>query len=152
MRLYSSYLCSVKSNEACVYLYNKKQYPRNANNNVYMVKSTYPNLQRPIVDQIKIFKALSNQTRLSILLWLTDVEKNFEQQLHAHLLKDFDNGVCLGSIQKRAELSQSTISNYMMTLEDAGLVESQKIDKYTYFRLNKNTVAAIAQWLNQSFI
>ena len=78
------------------------------------------------MDQIKTFKALSNQTRLNILLWLTDVEKNFEQQLHSHLLKDFQNGVCLGSIQKRAELSQSTISNYMKTLEDAGLVESQK--------------------------
>lgn len=104
------------------------------------------------MNQIKIFKALSNQTRLNILLWLTDVEKNFEQQIHAHLLNNFSNGICLGSIQKRAELSQSTISSYMMTLEDAGLVESQKIDKYTYFRLNKNTVAAIAQWLNQVFI
>jgi DNA-binding transcriptional ArsR family regulator len=104
------------------------------------------------MDSIKIFKALSNETRLNILLWLTNVETNFEHQIHAHLLHNFNEGVCLGSIQKRAKLSQSTISNYMVVLEEAGLVESQKIDKYTYFRLKKSTLAALSGWIEQKFL
>jgi DNA-binding transcriptional ArsR family regulator len=103
------------------------------------------------MDQIKIFKALSNETRLNILLWLTNVEANFEQQIHAHLLSNFSDGVCLGSIQKRAKLSQSTISNYMVILEDAGLVESQKIDKYTYFRIKKSTLVTLSEWIDIHF-
>jgi DNA-binding transcriptional ArsR family regulator len=103
------------------------------------------------VDQIKIFKALGNDTRLNILLWLNDAEQNFEPQLHANIMKDFPHGVCVGSIQKRAEISQSSISNFMAILEDAKLVESRKIDKYTYFRLNRETMKNIAGWIDDSF-
>ena len=103
------------------------------------------------MDQIKIFKALSNETRLNILLWLKNAEENFEPQLHANVMKDFPDGVCVRSIQKRAELSQSTISNFMATLEEANLVESRKIDKYTYFRLNKKTLKEVAGWIGDTF-
>ncbi|URZ17811.1 ArsR/SmtB family transcription factor [Clostridium felsineum] len=100
------------------------------------------------MDQVKIFKALSNDTRLNILLWLKDPAANFEQQLHAGVMKDFQGGVCVRSIKKRTGLSQSTTSKFMSILEDAGLVESRKIDQYTYFRRNEKMLKEITFWIN----
>ena len=68
------------------------------------------------MDKVKIFKALGNETRLNILLWLKEIEKNFEPQIHLSLMDDFQEGVCVGSIRKRAGLSQSTISGFLSIL------------------------------------
>jgi len=100
------------------------------------------------MDQVKIFKALSNETRLNIILWLKDPAVNFEPQLHAGVMTDFLGGVCVRSIKKRTGLSQATISNFMAVLEDASLVESRKIDQYTYFRRNEKTLKEIVVWMN----
>lgn len=102
------------------------------------------------MDQIKIFKALSNETRLNILLWLKDPVANFEPQLHAGVMTDFPGGVCVRSIKKRTGLSQSTISNFMSLLEEANLVEIRKIDQYTYFRRNEKTIYEISEWMSSS--
>ncbi|MDS0524296.1 helix-turn-helix domain-containing protein [Clostridium sp. SHJSY1] len=100
------------------------------------------------MDQVKIFRALGNETRLNILLWLKNPVANFEPQLHAWVMTDFLGGVCVRSIKKRTGLSQSTISNFMSILEDAGLVESRKIDQYTYFRRNEKILKEITGWMN----
>jgi ArsR family transcriptional regulator len=102
------------------------------------------------MDPITIFKALGNETRLNILLWLKNPIANFEQQLHANVMTDFPGGVCVRSIKTRTGLSQSTISNFMSILEEARLVESRKIDQYTYFRRNEKTIAEISSWINHS--
>jgi len=104
-----------------------------------------------LMDYIKLFKALGNETRFNILLWLTDPSANFEPQLHAGVMTDFLGGVCIRSIKKRTGLSQSTVSNFMAILADAELVESRKIDQYTYFRVNKKTLLALSQWLDTTF-
>lgn len=103
------------------------------------------------MDQVQIFKALGNETRLNILMWLKEPAQNFEPQLHANVMQDFPGGVCLRSIKDRAQLSQSTISKFMAILEEANLVESCRIDQYTYFRVNNKTLTAIACWLNNLF-
>lgn len=102
------------------------------------------------MDEIKIFKALGNETRLHILLWLKDPAKNFEPQLHTEVMTDFPGGVCVRSIKKRTGLSQSTISNFMAVLEDARLVESRKIDQYTYFRRNEKMLQEFVIWVNNA--
>lgn len=99
------------------------------------------------MDQVKIFKALGNETRLNILLWLKDPGKNFEPQIHLSVMDDFKEGVCVGAIKKRAGLSQSTISGFLSILEEAGLVESRNIGQYTYFRRNEQTIKEIAAWM-----
>ena len=45
------------------------------------------------MDKVKIFKALGNETRLNILLWLKDPGKNFEPQIHLSVMDDFKEGV-----------------------------------------------------------
>lgn len=99
------------------------------------------------MDKLKIFKALGNETRLNILLWLKNPKENFEPQIHLPIMNDFQEGVCLGSIRKKADLSQSTISGFLSVLEDAKLVETKKIGQYTYFRRNEKTIKEIAEWM-----
>lgn len=99
------------------------------------------------MDKVKIFKALGNDTRLNILLWLKDPEKNFEPQIHLSVMDDFKGGVCVGAIKKTAGLSQSTISGFLAKLEEAELVESRCIGQYTYFRRNEKKIKEIIKWM-----
>ena len=80
---------------------------------------------------IEINKALSNETRLKILQWLKDPEKNFPPHTE---LGHFRYGVCVQYIQEKAGLSQSTISHYMSVLHIAQLVEPTRHGKWTYYK------------------
>ena len=99
------------------------------------------------MNMVKIFKALGNETRLNILFWLKEPEKNFEPQMHITVATDFPGGVCVQSIQKKSNLSQSTISNFLSSLEEVGLLESKKINQYTYFRRNEQVINEIKEWI-----
>lgn len=86
------------------------------------------------MDQLEVFKALSNKTRLQILNWLKDPELNFpDQKQHS----GFENGVCVGQIQTKAGLTQSTVSEYLSVLQRAGLVKSTRIGQWTYYQRNE---------------
>lgn len=80
--------------------------------------------------QLDVFKALSNKVRLEILQWLKDPEASFPEQVHA----GFEVGVCVGEIQKKTGLTQSTVSEYLTILQRAGLVESTRIGQWTYYK------------------
>lgn len=83
--------------------------------------------------QLEIFKALSNKTRLEILQWLKNPEASFPEQSHA----GFEVGVCVGEIQRKAGLTQSTVSEYLSILQRAGLVESVRVGQWTYYKRNE---------------
>ena len=93
------------------------------------------------VDQIEIFKALSNKTRLQILAWLKNPEMNFPDQA----VNGFNNGVCVGQIQNKAGLTQSTVSEYLATLQRAGLVKSTRVGQWTYYQRNEDAFAQLSQ-------
>lgn len=93
------------------------------------------------MDPVEIFKALSNKTRLQILQWLKEPELNFPEQAQA----GYDNGVCVGQIQKKAGLSQSTVSEYLSVLQRAGLVKVQRVGQWTYYTRNDETFASLSQ-------
>lgn len=101
------------------------------------------------MDPLKILKALSNPHRLDIILWLKHPEKEFGVQVHANTLIDFPYSVSVKSIQKRCGVSQSSISTFMSILENAELVESRKIDQYTYFRRNEEVIHEFGEWYNK---
>ncbi len=73
------------------------------------------------MNKIEIFKALSNETRLSIIEWLKEPEKNFPPQ-GGH----FDDAVDL----------------------KAGLLLSERHGKWTYYRRNEETLAALADYFD----
>ena len=85
--------------------------------------------------------ALNNPVRRNILEWLKD-RSNFPPALPEHA--DMP-GVCVGYIQERAGLSQSTISNYMGLLKKAGFVIAERHGQWVFYRRDE---AAIAAFLN----
>ena len=101
------------------------------------------------MDPQRILKALSNPHRLDIILWLKHPEKEFGVQVHSNTLIDFPHSVSVKSIQKRCGVSQSSISTFMSILENAELVESRKIDQYTYFRRNEEVIHEFGEWYNK---
>jgi DNA-binding transcriptional ArsR family regulator len=92
------------------------------------------------MDQLEIFKALSNKTRLQILQWLKEPEKYFTAKECC-----FAHGVCVGEIQQKAGLTQSTISEYLSVLQRAGLIESTRIGQWTYYKRNEAAFNTLAQ-------
>ena len=96
------------------------------------------------MDQVDVFKALSNKTRLLILQWLKDPVLHFPEQEHG--LSDV--GVCVGQIQKKANLTQSTVSEYLSLLQRTGLVESTRVGQWTYYKRNEKALEAVKAIIN----
>jgi ArsR family transcriptional regulator len=100
------------------------------------------------MDLIEICKALSNETRVNILRWLKAPELNFPPQggcLSEPV--DLKGGVCVTSIQQKAGVSQSTVSNYLDLLQRAELLLSERHGKWTYYRRNEETIRALANYI-----
>ena len=90
-------------------------------------------------DVSEVLKALDNPARLAILAWLKEPVKNFpEQEVDAS-----EVGVCVSIIQARANLSQSTVSLYLATLQRARLVTSQRIGPWTYYKRHEENIQAL---------
>lgn len=96
-----------------------------------------------------IYKALSNETRSQILLWLKNPEEFFDEQPYLQQGLNFRIGVCVGDIQAKAGLAQSVISSYLLTMQKAGLLESERIGKWTYYRRNEETIKAFSEYIQK---
>ncbi|MCZ4281418.1 metalloregulator ArsR/SmtB family transcription factor [Kiloniella laminariae] len=94
----------------------------------------------------EILKALSNPTRRAILQWLREPEKHFPPQP----LDMAEYGVCVGRIQEKAGLSQSTTSLYLATLQRANLVSSQRHGQWTYYKRENQTILKFIRVLEES--
>jgi ArsR family transcriptional regulator len=101
------------------------------------------------MNYVKIFKALSNQTRLNILKWLKSPDCYFPPQNHSLNDDDFANGVCVGSIKNKSGLSQSTTSEYLSILEQAGFLKSNRIGQWTYFKRNEEFIRELSNWIGK---
>lgn len=97
------------------------------------------------MDMLQTLKAINNQKRLQILAWLKNPEDNFPP----HDDTGFEQGVCVSHIQDKLDLSQSATSQYMSLLEDAGLVISTRIGKWTYYRRNEDAIEGFAEFLKE---
>ena len=92
-----------------------------------------------------IHKALANPVRRDILEWLKDPHAHFAHQQHA-----LELGVCAGLIDARTGLSQSTVSAHLATLQRAGLVCSQRVGQWIYYKRNEDTIKAFLDHMNQA--
>lgn len=101
-----------------------------------MTTLKHPGTEPQQDDLLLVLRALSNPHRLAILQWLKDPVLNFEEQK----VDATSFGVCVSSIRKRCEISQSTASQFMATLADAGLVQTTRIGQWTYFARNEDAI------------
>ncbi len=97
------------------------------------------------MDKVEIFKALSNKSRLQILEWLKEPATHFPEQPAG-----FSSGVCVGQIQKKAGLTQSTISEYLSILQRAGLVSATRQGQWTYYKRNEETFFLLSQLIRST--
>lgn len=91
-----------------------------------------------------IFKSLSNESRLAILRWLKNPEKNFPPQDEADLIQ---RGVCVSQIMAKLNLTQSTASQYLAILYKAGLLEITRVGKWTYYKRNEGVIKELAKFV-----
>jgi ArsR family transcriptional regulator len=95
---------------------------------------------------VEISKVLSNTTRVNILKWLKDPESNFPPHKD---IDHFRDGVCVGFIQDKTGLSQSTISTYLTSMQSAKLIIPTRHGKWTYYRRNEKVIAAYKETLSR---
>ena len=91
----------------------------------------------------KILKAMANDKRLMILHWLKRPEEHFSSP-HCDVRV---SGVCVGLIEKKTGLSQSTVSQYLMQLQQAELITMKREGQWTFCKLNHQTIDAFIKEL-----
>lgn len=99
-----------------------------------------------MMDVDLIFKALANPTRRQILEWL----KAPEQFLSVDDCGDFKRGVCAGHIERLGKVSQSTMSNHLSVLQQAGLICAEKYGQWSYFSRNEALIQQYVEYLKHS--
>ncbi|KHK62618.1 MULTISPECIES: ArsR/SmtB family transcription factor [Pseudomonas] len=96
------------------------------------------------LDLDEIIKALAHPVRRDILNWLKDPKVQFPEQLHNH-----EFGICAGQIDQRCGLSQSTVSAHLAVLQRAGLITSQKVGQWHFFKRNEDVIQQFLQQMSQ---
>ncbi len=73
--------------------------------------------------------------------WLSDPETSFAG-LEEHTGGGIPGwgGACVGTVQEKSGLSQSTVSGYLKSMQQAGLLESRRHEKWTYYRVNETAI------------
>ncbi|WP_217556184.1 helix-turn-helix transcriptional regulator [Paenibacillus sp. GbtcB18] len=100
------------------------------------------------MEQIEIFKALSNEARLQILEWLKNPAVYFSPQEGIDLE---EIGVCVSQITEKLGMNQSTASQYLAILQRAGLITATRIGKWTYYRRNEDAINQVGLSLKKEF-
>lgn len=100
---------------------------------------------------IDTFKALGNEHRLQMLVWLHNPAEHFPDFVAEYAEMQTGDWICVGKIAEKAGLAQSVVSNYLNALKSVGLVESQRMGKWTYYRVTPNAKADLIAKLEQIF-
>ena len=90
------------------------------------VDRRYPGLEEPAA----LFKALGDETRLSIL-------RQLQEQAE----------VCACDFLACCDLAQPTVSHHLKVLREAGLVNSEKRGLWVYYTLNRDKARVLREWL-----
>jgi DNA-binding transcriptional ArsR family regulator len=97
------------------------------------------------VDIAKICDALGNETRYQIM-------KSLKDRAIATCCKRieyYENGITVGDVVNITGLAQSTISQHLAVLVNAGILYKEKRGPWTCFFLNKDVIREFIEELNQ---
>lgn len=100
---------------------------------------------------LKIFKALANENRLKIL----EAIKNNQMQCACCPedigLYDVKEGAicCVDEIVGQFDMAQSTISQHLKELHNAGLLIRHKKAQLVYYTVNRRKLEELAEYLHQ---
>ena len=91
-------------------------------------------------------KALSSESRLQIMEWITSPTDHFPPQTDGDLIED---GVCVQSITDKIGLRQPTVTSHMRILENAGLVTSKQIKNWVFYKPDYRAVSTVLSDLSK---
>ncbi|MGI5835450.1 MAG: ArsR/SmtB family transcription factor [Chloroflexota bacterium] len=84
----------------------------------------------------RIFKALSDETRLRLVLLLAN--------------QGTDGALCVGALAKRLGVTQSAVSQHLAVLRAAGLVIDERRGYYVHYRVNRDRLAEWQQRISET--
>jgi DNA-binding transcriptional ArsR family regulator len=97
---------------------------------------------------LDVLKALANERRLQILLWLQDPVAHFPPQVDGDLVQD---GVCALFIAEKLDVSPPTAGEHLRVLTQAGLLRSKRIKQWTFYQRDEQRIAEIKRTLQSSW-
>lgn len=107
-------------------------------------KSEYPDIMS-LMNIHLVLKAIANERRFQILQWLKEPSKHFSSST----CDVEESGVCVGLIEEKIGLSQSTVSQYLQQLQQAELIIMERSGQWTYCKLNQAGIKNFTQSLGQ---
>ena len=81
-----------------------------------------------------------------MLAWLKEPEINFPGQKEY----GYDQGVCVGQLQAKASLTQSTVSEYLSILQRAGFVKATRKGQWTYYKRDEAAFERLSNLISSS--
>ena len=97
-------------------------------------------------DTIDALRALANEKRALILVWLKDPAAHFPPQTDGDLIND---GVCGLLIARKLEVSQPTASEHLKVLAQAGLIRGKRIKQWTFYQRDEPRLKAVRKALKK---
>jgi DNA-binding transcriptional ArsR family regulator len=95
----------------------------------------------------KVARALANERRVEILDWLKDPVAHFRPQVDGDLVAD---GVCGLLIAEKLGVSQSTASEHLKILAQAGLLETKRIKQWTFYRRDEKRIKEMKSLISKN--
>ena len=98
---------------------------------------------------IKIFKALANENRLNILEAIKNNQAECKCRPEDVGLLDSEEGAicCVDEIVGQFDMAQSTISQHLRELHNAGLLERHKKAQWVYYTVNRKRLEELSAYL-----
>lgn len=81
-----------------------------------------------------------------MLEWLKEPEENFPGQQEF----GYAHGVCVGQLQHKAGLTQSTVSEYLSILQRAGFVQATRVGQWTYYKRDEAAFERLSKIISDS--
>ena len=97
------------------------------------------------MDVVAICNALGNKTRYQLIKSL----KSKSIGTCCDKIEYYENGVSVGDVVKLSGLAQSTVSQHLAVLENAGLIYKEKRDLWSCYFLNNEVIEEFIKELNQ---
>ncbi|MCX7123681.1 MAG: metalloregulator ArsR/SmtB family transcription factor [Gammaproteobacteria bacterium] len=97
------------------------------------------------MNTINTLKALANAKRFQILEYLKEPKLHFSSN-QCDVVED---GICVGLIEEKIGLSQSTVSHYLSQMEKAGLITMERHGQWTYCKRNEIAIQDLIKTLEK---
>ena len=100
---------------------------------------------------IKIFKALANENRLKLLEAIRNYQTRYSSCPEGCEPLDAEGGgiCCVEKIGEEFDMAQSTISQHLKELHNAGLLERHKKAQWVYYTVNPEVLSELSEYLSQ---